>query len=95
MYYMKTTTSIKIDSKIKKEASKLAQELGLTLSSVINASLVKFVKEQKLTLDAHPTLKPKVERKMLKALKDIKEGNMTDFEGPFDNFEDFKKSLLD
>ena len=94
MYYMKTTTSIKLDTKIKKEATKLAHELGLTLSSVINASLTQFVKEKKLTLQAHPPFKPKVEKELLKAIKDIKEGNMKDFVGPFDNFEDLKKSLL-
>lgn len=94
MYYMKTTTSIKLDTKIKKEATKLAQELGLTLSSVINASLTQFVKEKKLTLDVHPPFKSKVEKELLKAINDIKKGDMKDFVGPFDNFEDFKKALL-
>lgn len=95
MYYMKTTTSIKLDTKIKKEATKLAHELGLTLSSVINASLTQFVKEQKLILDVHPPFNTKVEKQLLKAIKDIKKSNMKDFVGPFDNFEDFKKSLLE
>lgn len=92
---MKITTSIKLDTKVKKEAGKLAQELGLTLSSVINATLTQFIKEKKLILHVHPPFKPKVERMFLKAISDIKKGNMKDFEGPFDNIEDFKKSLLD
>lgn len=93
MYYMKTTTSIKLDTKIKKEATKLAHELGLTLSSVINASLTQFVKEKKLTLNVHPPFKPKVEKEFLKIINDIKKGK--NIIGPFDTIEDFKKSLLE
>lgn len=91
---MKTTTSIKLDSKIKKDAQKLAADLGLTLSSVINATLKQFVKEKKLVLYEHPPLKPSVQREFLKAIKNVRKGDMKDFVGPFTTIEEFKKSLL-
>jgi len=92
---MKTTTSIKLDSKIKKEATKLAKDLGLTLSSVINSSLTQFVREKKLTLSTHPPLRPEVEKEFIEIINKIKKGDMRDFEGPFNSIEDFEKSLLE
>ncbi len=41
-----TVINIKTDPKIKKKAKKLAAELGLTLSGVINAQLRQFVRSK-------------------------------------------------
>ncbi len=69
---MKTTTSIKLDRDIKEDASKLANELGLSLSSVINATLKKFVNERRVVLSLSPEFNKKTEDKFLKLKDDIK-----------------------
>jgi len=43
-----TVINIKTDTKIKKEAKKVASEMGLTLSAVINAQLRQFVKNKSI-----------------------------------------------
>lgn len=70
----KTTTSIKLDKNIKEDASKLAAELGLSLSSVINATLKKFVDERRVVFSLAPKLNKKTEAEFLKIHKEIKEG---------------------
>jgi len=88
---MKTTTSIKLDKEIKEEASKLASELGLNLSSVINATLKKFITERRVVLSLSPEFNKKTEQKFLKLRKDIKEGK--NIVGPFDNLDDLFNDL--
>ena len=69
---MKTTTSIKLDKDIKDQASALASELGLSLSSVINATLKTFVNERRVAFSVSPEFNKKTEEKFLKIRKDIK-----------------------
>jgi addiction module RelB/DinJ family antitoxin len=69
---MKTTTSIKLDKDIKDQASALANELGLSLSSVINATLKKFVNERRVVLSVSPEFNKKTEGNFLKIRDDIK-----------------------
>jgi len=88
---MKTTTSIKLDKDVKEQASKLASELGLNLSSVINATLKKFVTERRVTFSVEPELNAKTQKKFLKIQDDIKKGK--NLSGPFTNVEDLFKDL--
>jgi addiction module RelB/DinJ family antitoxin len=56
---MKTVViNIKTDKKTKDQAKKLAEELGLNLSSVINGCLRSFVIKRKITFDANPAEEP-------------------------------------
>ena len=87
----KTTTSIKLDKNIKDEASSLAKELGLSLSSVINATLKKFVDERRVVLSISPEFNEKTEKEFLQMRKDVKEGK--NIVGPFYNLNDLRKSL--
>lgn len=43
-----TVLNIRIDPKIKKEASELAQTLGLSLSALVNGSLRTFIRTKKI-----------------------------------------------
>src|SRR3989344_6474301 len=45
---MKTVITLKADKEVKESAQKVAAELGLTLSAVVNASLKQFVREKSL-----------------------------------------------
>lgn len=43
-------TSVRIDPKVKSEAQNLAKELGMNLSTVVNAYLSQFVRERRLSV---------------------------------------------
>ena len=55
---MKTQVNLKIDSNIKKNAQKRAKELGLSLSSVVNATLSQFARTGELELSVAPRMTP-------------------------------------
>ncbi|HEY4479919.1 MAG TPA: hypothetical protein VJB58_00395 [Candidatus Paceibacterota bacterium] len=88
---MKTVTSVKLDKELKEKASKLASELGLNLSSVVSASLRKFVNEQRIVFSLQPKFNTKTEREILKIKDDIKKGK--NLVGPFNNLDDLYKAL--
>ena len=71
----KTTINIKADKEVKKTAQKIAADLGLPLSSVINAYLKQFIRDKGISVSvSEPRLKPEVEALYEKIHKDIKEG---------------------
>ncbi len=54
LWYMNTHTilNVKTDKKLKAEARKVADEIGVPLSTVVNAFLKQFVRDKELTLSA-------------------------------------------
>jgi addiction module RelB/DinJ family antitoxin len=82
-----TILNVKTDKKLKAEAKRVSEELGVPLSTVINAFLKQFVRDKEITLSANqyrPT--PYLESILLEAQKEYEAGN---FVGPFKNGEDF------
>jgi addiction module RelB/DinJ family antitoxin len=82
-----TILNIKTDKKLKAEAKKVSEELGVPLSTVINAFLKQFVRDKEITLSANqyrPT--PYLESIIEQAQKEYEAGN---FIGPFKTGEDF------
>lgn len=77
---MKTQTSIKLDPQTKREATDLAEDLGLTLSSVINASLKQFVRNRELHVADSLTPKPFLKKILEEAEKDLHRGRI---DGPY------------
>jgi len=69
---MKTTTSVKLDTNVKKNASELASELGVSLSGVINILLKNFVQERRLVISSEPELNDVTKKKYNEMLQDIK-----------------------
>lgn len=69
---MKTTTSIKIDAEVKTEATKLASELGVSFSTIVNSMLKNFVRERRLVLSVEPELNEKTKKEYEQILLDIK-----------------------
>lgn len=49
---MTSTINFKIDSKLKQKAQKTAEDLGLTLTSVMNGYLNDFVQSKKVTFQS-------------------------------------------
>ena len=59
---MKTVINIKTDKKIKKNAQKIAAELGLSLSAVINAHLKQFVRNKEVYFSIAPRMSFEMEK---------------------------------
>ena len=75
---MKTLISVKIDQDIKNQAQSLSQNLGIPLSTLVNAYLRQFVREEKATFTAAWQMSPELEKILGPVEKDIKSGrNMT------------------
>ena len=62
---MKTIINIKADRDVKEGAFKVAQEMGIPLSTVINAFLRRFIADRSITF----TIQPKPNRTFEKVLK--------------------------
>jgi addiction module RelB/DinJ family antitoxin len=89
---MKTTTSIKLDQDVKNAASKLADELGLSLSSVVNATLKQFVNERRVVFSAHPEFNERTAKEISLIRKDIEAGK--NLVGPFTDVAAMRDYLL-
>jgi addiction module RelB/DinJ family antitoxin len=87
---MKTQVNLKIDSNVKKNAQKRAKEIGLSLSSVVNATLSQFARTGELELSVAPRMTPFLEDLVIEARKDHEAGKTS---GPFINTQDLLKHL--
>ena len=87
--------NIKTDPKIKKQAQVIADELGLSLSTLVNTYLRQFVRTQKVEL----TLNEEPSDYLIKSLKqskeDIKNGRVTSFKNPEEMFSYLDKLIKD
>jgi len=88
---MKTLINIKTDKSVKENAQKVAKDLGLPLSSVVNAFLKEFVRSRSITFSAVPKMTPYLEGILGKVEKDIKEGKNTT--GPFKSAKEANRYL--
>ena len=57
----KTLLNIKTDRSVKEEAQRIARELGVPLSTVINAYLKEFVREREVHLSLAPHMSSRLE----------------------------------
>jgi len=86
---MKTQVNLKIDTHIKEKAQKMAQELGLSLSSVVNATLGQFARTGELQLSVAPRMTPFLEDIVKEARAEYEAGKLKVYE----NADDFIASL--
>jgi addiction module RelB/DinJ family antitoxin len=86
---MKTQVNLKIDVHVKEKAQKRAAELGLSLSSVVNATLSQFARTGELNLSSAPAMTPFLETVVKEARADYEAGNLKVYE----NADDFIASL--
>lgn len=70
----KTTINIKADKNVKEKAQKLARDLGMPLSTVINAYLNQFIRTKEVHFYLEGELKPSVKRRLNRLQKEAKEG---------------------
>ena len=69
----KAIINIKTDKEVKVNVQKLAEELGVSLSDVINASLRNFIRLRELRISSIPIMTPELEKLIGPIEKDIKE----------------------
>ncbi len=85
-----TIINIKTDKKLKADAQKVASELGVPLSTIMNAFLKQFVRDKEITLSVNryrPT--PYLESILEQAQKEYESGDVK----KFDNVDDFLSAL--
>jgi addiction module RelB/DinJ family antitoxin len=82
--------NLNIDPKIKKEAMKTADEMGLTLSAAINGLLRKFITEKKLEFSTPEIPNARLRKAIRDGEREYKEGKTP---GPFNSAEKMFKSL--
>jgi addiction module RelB/DinJ family antitoxin len=87
----KAIINIKTDKEIKTNVQKLAKELGISLSDVINASLRNFVRLREVRISSVPQMTPELERLIGSARKDFK--NKKNISGPFSSAEEMDAYL--
>jgi addiction module RelB/DinJ family antitoxin len=83
---MKTVINIKADKDVKERAKSIAAELGIPLSTVINAYLKEFVRNREINFSAVPRMSRGLERLIGRAEKDFKAKK--NVSGPFDSVRD-------
>lgn len=71
---MKTVINIKTDRDTKETAKKVAGELGLTLSAVINVYLRQFIRTREFNFSLAYTMTPELEKVIEEAEKDLATG---------------------
>ncbi len=71
---MQTVIHIKADKEVKENAAKVAHELGLNLSDIINASLRNFIRTREIIFSDTPRMTPELEKLLAKVEEDIRVG---------------------
>lgn len=83
----KTTINIKADTDVKKKAQKVAAELGIPLSTVINAYLHQFIRNKSVHFYVpEGELKPAAKRRLDRLAKEARAGK--NLSPTFTNVED-------
>jgi len=89
----KTMINVKIDSKLKRKAQKMAKSFGLPLSTVVSRKLEEFVGEGQLVFEKPLVPNAKTAKLIDDTLRDYEKGKMENFSGPFKGADEFIKHL--
>lgn len=68
----KSVINFKVDSEVKEEAQRLARELGVPLSSIVNAQLRELIRTRTLNVSAEPRMTPYLEKIIANVERDRK-----------------------
>lgn len=68
------TLSVRVDAKLKKDASKLADKLGVSMGTIFTVYLKQFLREKRLVIEEYDDLEwtQELEKKYLAAKADYK-----------------------
>lgn len=87
----KAVINFKVDKEVKEEAQKLAKELGMPLSSIINSQLKQLLRTRSFELNATPTMTPFLEDIIAQIEEDRKLGR--NFSPEFSSIEEMLEQL--
>lgn len=79
MYMNTTSLHIQIDTDIKEQAQRTAEELGLSLSAVTKALLKQFIRTKRLSIGLEEIPNAHLLRSLEQTKKDIKKGKTRSF----------------
>jgi addiction module RelB/DinJ family antitoxin len=85
-----TVINFNTDPKLKSEAKKVLEEMGLTLSIALNASLRKIIAERRIEFIAPEIPNARLKKAIEEARKEYKSGKLKFYK----NHEDFEKALF-
>ncbi len=88
---MNTTLTIKMDKKLRDDAKKTAKDMGIPLTTAVNAMLKQFVRDRVIVLDAEcpfPSHTPNAETR--KAIEEVRKGKNLE---RFESFDEWRKSM--
>ena len=77
LWYMNTKTilNVKTEKKVKKAAQRAADEIGVPLSTVVNAFLRQFARDREVTFSSRPMrMSPYLEKLVAAARRDLAHG---------------------
>ncbi|MFH1968316.1 MAG: DUF6364 family protein [bacterium] len=91
---MKTVINIKTDKEVKKNAQRIAESLGFSLSAVINAYLRQFIRNKEVYFGLAPKMSPGLEKLLGEVETDIqKKKNISRFFSSEEELKDYLASL--
>lgn len=91
---MKTVINLKTDRDVKNNARKLAHDLGFSLSTVINALLKQFIRNQEVYFSTVPYMSKELEQLLGPVETDIKNGkNLSRYISARDELKKYLESL--
>ena len=73
-YMAKVALSLKADKEVKEKAQKVAYELGMPLSTIINAYLKQFIRTKEVYFYLEGELKPSVKKRLDRLQKEALAG---------------------
>jgi len=79
-----TVINIRTDAKLKSSAQKIAEDLGLSLSALINGFLKHIIKTKKITFSVKEEPSDYLIKSIKEAEKDWKKGDYYSFKNPKD-----------
>lgn len=82
----KTLINIKADPDVKAKAQKVARDLGMPLSTIINAYLGQFIRTKEVHFALEGELKPSVKKRLDRLTREVREGK--NLSPSFSNAED-------
>lgn len=76
--------NVKVDPAVKRKAQRVAEEMGLSLSALVNGFLRHLIKTKTVTFTASEELTPYLLRALKESKEDIKAGRVVSFKNPKD-----------
>ena len=91
---MKTILNVKVDKEQKEKAKAIALEMGVPLSTIINAQLREFIRTREFSIKMEPQLKPEVEKELIKMSNEYHK-NPKKFAYTTSSMEEVRKFIFD